>query len=132
MTRESDVMTRVVESARHEFPDVDFNHDGEGWKASFGDTTLAAESIAALCALLRREAPISATMDAETVKARLSGRYPGWSVWRSDHGLWYATLRARLTEAQRDAGRAQTLQADTSKDLAELLAEQEQLAVAEA
>ncbi|MEV8639089.1 hypothetical protein AB0395_46275, partial [Streptosporangium sp. NPDC051023] len=68
----------------------------------------------------------------QDTEARLAAAHPEWNIWRSDIGRWYATLRRQLTKAESDANRARTLDASTSKELTQLLTQQEQLAAAEA
>ncbi|MEV5568985.1 hypothetical protein AB0L06_02970 [Spirillospora sp. NPDC052269] len=62
--------------------------------------------------------------DFEDLKTTIEREYPGWLVWRSDAGRWYATRSGDLTDAQLQAGYAMTVAADDSGGLRELLAEQ--------
>ncbi|WP_433327052.1 hypothetical protein [Spirillospora sp. CA-294931] len=62
--------------------------------------------------------------DFEDQKAAIEREYPGWLVWRSDAGRWYATRSGDLTDAQLQAGNAMTVAADDSSGLIELLADQ--------
>lgn len=62
--------------------------------------------------------------DFEDAKAAIEGDFPGWQVWRSDAGRWYATSSRDLTDAELQAGCAMTVAADDSAGLRELLAEQ--------
>ncbi|MGH8966912.1 MAG: hypothetical protein ACRDXB_16495 [Actinomycetes bacterium] len=62
--------------------------------------------------------------DFEDLKAAIEGDFPGWQVWRSDAGRWYATRSGDLTDAQLQAGYAMTVAADDSAGLRRLLADQ--------
>ncbi|MEO5877759.1 MAG: hypothetical protein ABIS86_12930 [Streptosporangiaceae bacterium] len=62
--------------------------------------------------------------DFEDLKAIIEAEYPGWLVWRSDAGRWYATRSGDLTDAQLQAGFAMTLAADDEPGLRELLIDQ--------
>lgn len=62
--------------------------------------------------------------DFENLKAAIEGEFPGWQVWRSDAGRWYATRSRDLTDAELRAGCAMTVAADDSAGLRGLLAEQ--------
>jgi len=62
--------------------------------------------------------------DFEDLKAALQSDFPGWLVWRSDAGRWYATRSGDLTDAQLQAGYAMTVAADDSTALRELLLDQ--------
>ncbi|MFD0682864.1 hypothetical protein [Actinomadura fibrosa] len=63
--------------------------------------------------------------DFEDLKAAIESEFPGWLVWRSDAGRWYATRSTDLTDAELRAGYAMTVAADDSDGLRELLREQE-------
>ncbi|MEV5754095.1 hypothetical protein AB0L00_40310 [Actinoallomurus sp. NPDC052308] len=58
-------------------------------------------------------------------KATLESDFPGWVVWRSDAGHWYATRAGSLTDQQIQAGQAMTVAAEAPETLRLLLAEQE-------
>lgn len=62
--------------------------------------------------------------DFEDLKAAIEEDYPGWIVWRSDAGRWYATRSGDLTDAQLQAGFAMTVAADDAAGLRELLVDQ--------
>ncbi|RAY13514.1 hypothetical protein DPM19_20935 [Actinomadura craniellae] len=62
--------------------------------------------------------------DFEDLKAAMQEEFPGWIVWRSDAGRWYATRSGDLTDAQLRAGYAMTVAADDSTGLRALLVEQ--------
>jgi hypothetical protein len=62
--------------------------------------------------------------DFEDLKAAIEGDFPGWQVWRSDAGRWYATRSGDLSDAQLQAGFAMTVAADDSAGLRRLLLEQ--------
>ncbi|MEU5884623.1 hypothetical protein [Spirillospora sp. NPDC047279] len=62
--------------------------------------------------------------DFEDLKAAIESEHPGWLVWRSDAGRWYATRSGDLTDAQLQAGYAMTLAADDEGGLRELLIDQ--------
>ncbi|MDX6738968.1 hypothetical protein [Actinocorallia sp. A-T 12471] len=62
--------------------------------------------------------------DFADLKALIEAAYPGWQVWRSDAGRWYATRTGDLTDAQLQAGLAMTLASDDEPGLRALLADQ--------
>ena len=62
--------------------------------------------------------------DFEDLKAAVEREYPGWQVWHSDAGRWYATRSGDLSDADLQAGYAMTLAADDPAGLRVLLAEQ--------
>jgi hypothetical protein len=62
--------------------------------------------------------------DFEDLKAAIEAEFPGWLVWRSDAGRWYATRGGDLTDAQLQAGYAMTVAADDAPALRELLLDQ--------
>ncbi|GAA2093432.1 hypothetical protein [Actinomadura alba] len=62
--------------------------------------------------------------DFEGFKAAIEEEFPGWLVWRSDAGRWYATRSGSLTDAQLQAGYAMTVAADDSLGLRALLLDQ--------
>lgn len=62
--------------------------------------------------------------DFEDLKAAIEEEFPGWLVWRSDAGRWYATRSGDLTDAQLRAGYAMTVAADDAAGLRGLLREQ--------
>jgi hypothetical protein len=62
--------------------------------------------------------------DFEDLKAAIEGEFPGWQVWRSDAGRWYATRSGDLTDAQLRAGCAMTVAADDPEGLRRLLFDQ--------
>jgi hypothetical protein len=62
--------------------------------------------------------------DFEDLKAAIEAEFPGWLVWRSDAGRWYATRSGDLTDAQLQAGYAMTVAADDAAGLRELLLDQ--------
>ncbi|MBC6462615.1 hypothetical protein [Actinomadura sp. HBU206391] len=62
--------------------------------------------------------------DFEDLKAAIEEEFPGWLVWRSDAGRWYATRNGDLTDAQLQAGYAMTVAADDSAGLRALLVDQ--------
>jgi hypothetical protein len=64
-------------------------------------------------------------VDFANLKAAIEREFPGWLVWRSDAGRWYATRTGDLTDAQLQAGYAMTVAADDSAGLRELLREQQ-------
>lgn len=59
--------------------------------------------------------------DFEDLKAAIQEEFPGWLVWRSDAGRWYATRSRDLTDAQLQAGHAMTVAADDREGLRDLL-----------
>jgi hypothetical protein len=63
--------------------------------------------------------------DFAAVKATLEADFPGWVVWRSDAGHWYATRAGSLTDQQIQAGYAMTVAAEVPETLRLLLDEQE-------
>jgi len=62
--------------------------------------------------------------DFEDLKASLEAEFPGWLVWRSDAGRWYATRSGDLSDAQLQAGYAMTVAADDCPGLRDLLVDQ--------
>jgi hypothetical protein len=64
-------------------------------------------------------------VDFADLKAAIESEFPGWLVWRSDAGRWYATRTGDLTDAQLQAGYAMTVAADDSAGLRELLRDQQ-------
>ncbi|WP_433467859.1 hypothetical protein ACQPZP_12120 [Spirillospora sp. CA-142024] len=62
--------------------------------------------------------------DFEDLKAAIEGDFPGWQVWRSDAGRWYATRSGDLSDAQLQAGCAMTVAADDPDGLRRLLLDQ--------
>ncbi|GLZ05351.1 hypothetical protein Acsp03_28170 [Actinomadura sp. NBRC 104412] len=62
--------------------------------------------------------------DFEDLKAAIEAEFPGWLVWRSDAGRWYATRSGDLTDAQLQAGYAMTVAADDAAGLRDLLIDQ--------
>ncbi|MFC3983438.1 hypothetical protein [Streptosporangium jomthongense] len=105
------VMARVLDQARREFPNVRFSLNGATWTAAVGSGALTATSVSRLLAQLR-------------LKEELAADHPGWSIWISDGGRWYATRRTELTKREADAGCARTVEAASPADLVEGLAEQ--------
>jgi hypothetical protein len=63
-------------------------------------------------------------VDFANMKAAIESEFPGWLVWRSDAGRWYATRTGDLTDSQLQAGYAMTVAADDSAGLRELLRDQ--------
>jgi hypothetical protein len=54
--------------------------------------------------------------------ARLEARFPGWHIWRSNAGRWWATRTgAVLGRADLATGRAMTIDADDESTLCEQL-----------
>ncbi|MER7213251.1 hypothetical protein ABT340_39825 [Streptosporangium sp. NPDC000239] len=106
------VMARVLDQARQEFPAVKFGRGDLGtWTAVVGSGVLTATSVSRLLAQLR-------------LKEELAADHPGWSIWISDGGRWYATRRAELTKPEIDAGCARTVEAEGPGGLAEGLEDQ--------
>ncbi|MEU8804664.1 hypothetical protein [Spirillospora sp. NPDC048819] len=62
--------------------------------------------------------------DFDDLKAAIEGEFPGWQVWRSDAGRWYATRSGDLSDSQLQAGYARTVAADDSAGLRRLLLDQ--------
>jgi hypothetical protein len=62
--------------------------------------------------------------DFEDLKAAIEAEFPGWLVWRSDAGRWYATRSGDLSDAQLQAGYAMTVAADDHSGLRRLLVDQ--------
>ncbi|RCG28897.1 hypothetical protein DQ384_21220 [Sphaerisporangium album] len=59
--------------------------------------------------------------------AEIAREFPDWTIWRSDAGRWWATRHRLLTEEEREAGSAMTIDADDSEGLRERLLEQQEL-----
>ncbi|MQY03197.1 hypothetical protein [Actinomadura macrotermitis] len=57
-------------------------------------------------------------------KTAIEREFPGWLVWRSDAGRWYATRSGDLTDAQLQAGYAMTVASDDADGLRGLLRDQ--------
>jgi hypothetical protein len=57
----------------------------------------------------------------------IEAQFPAWSVWVSDTGRWWASLRTTLTMNQLTAGCAPFIRADTADELTGDLAQQEAL-----
>ncbi|MET7460308.1 hypothetical protein [Nonomuraea sp. NPDC005501] len=57
--------------------------------------------------------------------ADIAREFSQWTIWRSDAGRWWATRHQPLSDAQRDAGCAMTIDADDPDDLRERIREQE-------
>ncbi|MBE1531894.1 hypothetical protein [Actinomadura algeriensis] len=38
------------------------------------------------------------SLASDNTSAALAADFPGWAIWQSDGGHWYATRRARLAE----------------------------------
>jgi len=55
----------------------------------------------------------------------LERAYPRWLVWQADSGLWWASARANLTAAQRQAGCREHLTADAPEELRDLIRDQD-------
>ncbi|GII87667.1 hypothetical protein Ssi03_56570 [Sphaerisporangium siamense] len=58
--------------------------------------------------------------------AEIAREFPDWTIWRSDAGRWWATRHRLLTEEERDAGCAMTIDADDAEGLRERLLEQQE------
>ncbi|MBW8484452.1 hypothetical protein [Actinomadura parmotrematis] len=69
--------------------------------------------------------------DFEDLKTAIEREFPGWLVWRSDAGRWYATRSGDLTDAQLQAGYAMTVAADDAEGLRVLLRDQSRRGAAE-
>lgn len=65
--------------------------------------------------------------DVATSLDTVHAAFPAWTCWQSDRGRWWATRKGTITQQQMNAGCSATVDADTLDDLAEVLAEQEQL-----
>jgi hypothetical protein len=57
--------------------------------------------------------------------AEIAREFPDWTIWRSDAGRWWATRHHPLTEEERDAGYAMTIDADDPEGLRGRLLEQQ-------
>jgi hypothetical protein len=57
--------------------------------------------------------------------AQLSSGYPGWHIWRSQAGRWWATRLGKVAwDTHHDPDFAMTIDADTPEGLAKQLARQ--------
>ena len=56
--------------------------------------------------------------------------FPGWVLWRSDGGRWWATWPTPMTHDQIRHGCARTIDADSAENLAARLTIEEQLKLA--
>lgn len=50
--------------------------------------------------------------------------HPGWRIWRSDGGCWWATRRHRVSDRQLNAGYEATVCGDDADELRRALARQ--------
>ncbi len=57
--------------------------------------------------------------------AELAGEFPGWTIWRSDAGRWWATRRHALNRDEYAVGCAMTIDADDIGTLRNRLRDQE-------
>lgn len=62
--------------------------------------------------------------DFDELKAAIEEEFPGWQVWRSDAGRWYATRSGDLSDAELQAGCAMTVAADDAEGLRRMLLDQ--------
>lgn len=60
--------------------------------------------------------------------AEIAREFPDWTIWRSDAGRWWATRHHPLSQSQREAGCAMTIDADTPEALREHLIDQQERA----
>ncbi|MEU8040834.1 hypothetical protein [Streptosporangium sp. NPDC049078] len=58
----------------------------------------------------------------------LAAEFPGWTIWRSDTGRWWATRHEPISTAEEHADVHRMVDADTLDELSPLLADQEQRA----
>lgn len=73
------------------------------------------------------EAP-SQESPARSIEAELEGTFPGWHVWRSDAGSWWATRRGRLlSDHEFEAGLVATATGGTWQELRTMLSGQSQI-----
>jgi hypothetical protein len=56
-------------------------------------------------------------MDDETDTSAIEARFPGWHIWKSDTGRWWAARATTLPAAKSNAGCAQYLQSDSPDGL---------------
>ncbi|MEO3813354.1 hypothetical protein ABGB17_30520 [Sphaerisporangium sp. B11E5] len=57
--------------------------------------------------------------------AEIAREFPDWTIWRSDAGRWWATRHHPLSDAERKAGCAMTIDADDPAGLRLGLLEQQ-------
>ncbi|MET8334327.1 hypothetical protein [Streptosporangium canum] len=65
------------------------------------------------------------TTQAQPAQAELAAAHPGWTIWRSNTGRWYATRKAPITMAEGNTGCVRTVHAVDPEGLAEELDKQE-------
>lgn len=68
-------------------------------------------------------------MDDEALIAGIEADFPGWHIWKSDTGRWWAARKATLTAGQSSAGCAQYLETDSPTELRVHIAADEALSV---
>ena len=57
--------------------------------------------------------------------SQIQGEFPGWHIWRSNAGRWWATRTGSvLRREELGTGRVMTIDADDEKDLREQLVAQ--------
>jgi hypothetical protein len=56
-------------------------------------------------------------MDDEARRAEIEAEFPGWHVWKSDTGPWWAARKVTLTAEQSGVGCAQYLRANSATEL---------------
>lgn len=59
--------------------------------------------------------------------AEIETAFPGWGVWVSDTGAWWASLRSALTLDQIAAGCTPFVRAEDADELVEMLGTRERL-----
>ncbi|RJL24147.1 hypothetical protein [Bailinhaonella thermotolerans] len=57
--------------------------------------------------------------------AEIAREFPDWTIWRSDAGRWWATRHRSLSQAEREAGCAMTIDADGPGELRTRLEDQQ-------
>jgi len=64
------------------------------------------------------------TLPAETMHAGIRAVFPGWNVWRSDQGRWWATRTCPLRPSRWPVGYALTVTADDAAALSSAISSQ--------
>lgn len=62
---------------------------------------------------------------AKAAQQQLAATYPGWTIWRSNTGRWYATRHTQITKAEGRAGCNRMVDGATPEELTECLDDQE-------
>jgi hypothetical protein len=61
-------------------------------------------------------------MDDEADASAIEAGFPGWHIWKSDTGRWWAARKTTLPARKSSAGCAQYLESDSPEGLRNLIA----------